>query len=348
MPTEKRPLKVFLCHAHSDAAVVHALYDRLTRDGVDVWLDKAKLVPGQDWEFEIRKAVRESDVVIVCHSKQFNQRGFRQKEVRIALEEADLLPKGEIFIIPARLEECNVLEDLKRWHWVDLFAEDGYDNLLRALRLRADHIGATLQAKRGWLPRITSPRPKGEKTVPEKKPSAPKPEKPKEPPAGVVEAGRDIAGNVIVTGDGNVVNLGKQETPAPAMPKEKPVEIPKPEPKKTKTPRKPNTAIIVALIAVFGTICAALIGSPIVADLLARTPEPTFTLAPSTKTKTPAPTFIPTEAFTSTATPYPTEISDIDPQGNAISMRLVPEGTFTMGSDTYDDEKPIHDVYLDL
>lgn len=170
MPTEKRLLKVFLCHAHHDADNVYALYDRLVRNGVDAWLDKKKLVAGQDWEYEIRKAVRESDVVIVCHSKQFNQRGFRQKEVRIALEEADLLPKGAIFIIPARLEECNVLDDLKRWHWVDLFRTDGYDNLIRALRLQADNVGATLQVRKSWLPQITAPISPSQKLVEVKNP----------------------------------------------------------------------------------------------------------------------------------------------------------------------------------
>ena len=59
MPEAKRPLKVFLCHAHSDKDAVKALYDRLVRDGVDAWLDKENLLPGQDWELEIRKAVRE-------------------------------------------------------------------------------------------------------------------------------------------------------------------------------------------------------------------------------------------------------------------------------------------------
>jgi len=38
-------------------------------DGVDAWLDKKKLLPKQDWELEIRKAVREADVVMVCLSK---------------------------------------------------------------------------------------------------------------------------------------------------------------------------------------------------------------------------------------------------------------------------------------
>ncbi len=138
MPENKIPLKVFLCYAHSDVDVVRELYYRLTRDGMYVWFDKSSLIPGQEWRVEIPNAIHESDVFIVCHSKQFNQKGYKQKEVKIALEEAELLPKGEIFIIPARLEECSVLDDLQRWHWVDLFAEDGYKNLLRALNLRKE------------------------------------------------------------------------------------------------------------------------------------------------------------------------------------------------------------------
>jgi len=59
MPEPKRPLKVFLCHAHADRDAVRALYNRLVtlalagsdrEDGVDAWFDKGKLLPGQDWE----------------------------------------------------------------------------------------------------------------------------------------------------------------------------------------------------------------------------------------------------------------------------------------------------------
>ncbi len=51
--TDKRPIKVFLCHAHADRDTVRALYARLTtlalaggtrEDGVDAWLDKEKLL----------------------------------------------------------------------------------------------------------------------------------------------------------------------------------------------------------------------------------------------------------------------------------------------------------------
>ena len=45
-----RPLKVFLCHAHADTLAgtgrnpVRGLYSRLTKDGVDAWLDKEKFI----------------------------------------------------------------------------------------------------------------------------------------------------------------------------------------------------------------------------------------------------------------------------------------------------------------
>ena len=58
MTEAKRPLKVFLCHAHADHDAVKALCIRLTQDGVDAWFDKEKLLPSQDRELEIREAVR--------------------------------------------------------------------------------------------------------------------------------------------------------------------------------------------------------------------------------------------------------------------------------------------------
>jgi hypothetical protein len=47
---------------------------------VDVWLDQEKLLPGSDWELEIRKAVRESDVFVCCRA--IKSAGF-EKEVRM-------------------------------------------------------------------------------------------------------------------------------------------------------------------------------------------------------------------------------------------------------------------------
>ena len=109
---------------------------------------------------EIRKAVREADVVVVCLSKQFNQAGFRQKEVRLVLDTAMEKPEGEIFIIPARLEECDNLESLRKWHWVDLFEADGYEILMRALRVRAVKIQVNLPTERLLKNAVQQKKPK--------------------------------------------------------------------------------------------------------------------------------------------------------------------------------------------
>jgi hypothetical protein len=115
-------------------------------DGIDAWLDKEKLIPGQNWQTEIPKAVRSSDIVIVCLSaKSVNKEGFVQKEIRVALDAADEKPEGTIFIIPVRLENCNVPERISQFQWVDLFADNGYSWLIKALRVRADTVGAVFK-----------------------------------------------------------------------------------------------------------------------------------------------------------------------------------------------------------
>ncbi len=129
-----RKLGVFLCHASNDKGAVRDLYQRLRDSGYMPWLDEESLIPGDEWEKKIKKAVRESDVVLVCLSqKSINKRGFVQKEIRYALDVADEQPEGTIFIIPLKLEECDVPERLRRWHWVNLFDENGYRRLTSAL-----------------------------------------------------------------------------------------------------------------------------------------------------------------------------------------------------------------------
>ena len=140
-PSRKQALRVFLCHSSSDKAAVKELYADLLADGYRPWLDVEQLLPGQDWEAEIKKAVRNSHVVVVCLSEaSVTKTGFVQKEIRFALDVADEQPDGRIFIIPARLEDCKVPDRLSKWHWVSLFEEDGHDNLLSSLVTRASEL----------------------------------------------------------------------------------------------------------------------------------------------------------------------------------------------------------------
>jgi uncharacterized protein YegP (UPF0339 family) len=137
----KRALSVFLCHSSGDKPAAQHLYNRLHADGVDPWLDVEKLLPGQDWELEIRKAVKNSDIIIICLSEHsINKKGFVQKEIKFALDVADEQPEGTIFLIPLRLEQCVVPDRLRSKHWVDYFQSDGYERLIHALRTRAQEL----------------------------------------------------------------------------------------------------------------------------------------------------------------------------------------------------------------
>jgi hypothetical protein len=104
---EPRKLRVFLCHASQDKPIVRELYQRLLAEGwIDPWLDKEKLLPGQDWELEIEKSVEAADVVIVCLSKSsVEKEGYYQKEIKKVLDVSDQKPEGTIFIIPLRLDD---------------------------------------------------------------------------------------------------------------------------------------------------------------------------------------------------------------------------------------------------
>ena len=130
-----KQLQVFLLHARQDEEAVRRLYWRLRKEGADVWLDQEKLLPGQDWVYEICNAIHNSDVVIVCLSRQFiKQGGYRHEELKIALEMADSLDGGDIFMIPAQLGPCDLPDSLRRWQCVNLFEADGYKKLLNTLQ----------------------------------------------------------------------------------------------------------------------------------------------------------------------------------------------------------------------
>ena len=137
-----RSLRIFLCHSSADKPAVRELYRRLHADGFAPWLDEEDLLPGQDWQREIPKAVRYSDVVIVCLSRgSINKAGYIQKEIKFALDVADEQPEDTIFLIPLKLEECDVPDRLSRWQWVNLFSPKEYERLVRALQARATSLG---------------------------------------------------------------------------------------------------------------------------------------------------------------------------------------------------------------
>src|SRR6185295_5856484 len=117
-----RLLDVFLCHSSGDKDAVRKLYKFLEQNGYKPWLDEEDILPGEDWSVKIPQAVSNSDVVLVCLSREsVNKDGYVQKEIKFALDVAEEKKENSIFLIPVKLEECKLPARLSRWQCVDLF-----------------------------------------------------------------------------------------------------------------------------------------------------------------------------------------------------------------------------------
>lgn len=145
--------KIFLCHANEDKLQVREVYQRLKAEGFEPWLDEEALVPGQLWDQEIRRALRSSDFILIFFSQNsVAKRGVVQREMKLALEAWEESPEGQIHTIPVRLDNCQIPDQFRKFQWVDLFGDTGWERLIRAIRLgleqrQLSHITRTLSPK---------------------------------------------------------------------------------------------------------------------------------------------------------------------------------------------------------
>jgi hypothetical protein len=101
-------LRIFLSYASEDYDRVLPIYKRL-EGKYKPWLDKQKILPGQQWEMEIYKAFKNAHVVMMCLSRNStSKRGFVQREAQDAIDKLREKLPGDIYIIPVLLEECDV------------------------------------------------------------------------------------------------------------------------------------------------------------------------------------------------------------------------------------------------
>ena len=131
--------KVFISYAKEDVSYAKRLYQILKRNGASPWLDEEDLVPGQRWEIEIEAQIYDADYFIaLLSSRSVAKRGYVQREIRHALDVLDRIPEKNIYLIPARLDNCEPSHKaLQNIQWVDLFPEwnGGLRKVFRAMNL---------------------------------------------------------------------------------------------------------------------------------------------------------------------------------------------------------------------
>ena len=146
-PSENK-LIPFLSYSKINKMAAREFAERLKSEGwIDSWFDEEDILPGQVWEDIVANNVRNSHAVIILLSKNaVASEGFFQKEIRLALDTVAEKPDGTIFILPIRLNGCEVPEMLKKYQYVDYFGgveqkERVYSSLIASLKLRAKNLG---------------------------------------------------------------------------------------------------------------------------------------------------------------------------------------------------------------
>ena len=100
---------VFLSYCHDNAKDAEKLHNDLIAAGESVWWDR-DILPGQDWKMTIRQAMKDSYAVVLCLSKQTQQRTTTgiYPEALDAINAYREYRPGEVFLIHARLNDCEI------------------------------------------------------------------------------------------------------------------------------------------------------------------------------------------------------------------------------------------------
>lgn len=141
---QTRP-EVFVAYAAEDIAPARRLCEALQAEGCSPWLDRDKLLPGQNWPRAIERAIEVADAFVACFSpRSIHKYGQFQSEIRYALDCARKRPLDEsadaAFLIPVRFEECPVPRRIAaHMQYVDLFPDwdKGLRRVVRAIERTA-------------------------------------------------------------------------------------------------------------------------------------------------------------------------------------------------------------------
>lgn len=131
---QRKKGNIFLIYAHEDIKSAKSISSQLRELGFSPWLDVEQISPGQIWQKAVIRGIEESAIALVLVSEHLSKTGFVQQELKIALEALQEREREIGPVIPVRLDESPVPENLAHIHWVNLREPDGFDFLVSGLK----------------------------------------------------------------------------------------------------------------------------------------------------------------------------------------------------------------------
>lgn len=73
--------KVFISYSHNDINVAKTICRYLEEKRITCWFSGRDIIPGQKWSGEIFRAIKECEVVILVHSKNYSYSDNALREI---------------------------------------------------------------------------------------------------------------------------------------------------------------------------------------------------------------------------------------------------------------------------
>jgi hypothetical protein len=139
--TGMAPGAIFISYAHEDQAAARRLRDFLEEEaGTDVWLDARRLEAGDDWDYKIRRNIKNCSYFLPLISAGATRReeGYFRREWAWAAERAMDFSDSVPFIIPVVIDDTpqgadGVPERFLRPQWTRLPAGAGTEDFRRRI-----------------------------------------------------------------------------------------------------------------------------------------------------------------------------------------------------------------------
>ena len=126
----------FLSYSRVDEQTANRLKSDLTKRGINIWIDKEQMLPGERWKEKVSDAIKSCEFAIICLSnKALSKEGYFHKELSEIKERDKLFPGTKIFIIPVRLDKCDIPDELHEIQTADLFEnwESGIKSITKSI-----------------------------------------------------------------------------------------------------------------------------------------------------------------------------------------------------------------------
>jgi len=150
---------IFISYVRENQEIIDKLVNDLEAFGINVWLDRNNLNPGDRWQDNIKKAISNGNYFLACFSDEYyiRDKTYMNEELTLAIEELRKRSTERAWFIPVLLSDCRIpeqkissVEKLSDIHSIELYKDwaCGIQKLISVIKPnRIDQLKALINTK---------------------------------------------------------------------------------------------------------------------------------------------------------------------------------------------------------